>query len=104
MSVIPKRIAGVVLHMPDQHVMPVCNIERAVGGELQIHRPEIGIISPEQILTVAAAVARSVILQGVLLGAQESDRKIGRASCRGRVRTGGVEVAFSGGSEEAAAR
>src|SRR5690625_6085484 len=74
MSVIPKRIAGVVLHMPDQHVMPVCNIERAVGGELQIHRPEIGIISPEQILTVAAAVARSVILQGVLLGAQESDR------------------------------
>src|SRR5690625_6520997 len=65
MSVIPKRIAGVVLHMPDQHVMPVCNIERAVGGELQIHRPEIGIISPEQILTVAAAVARSVILQGV---------------------------------------
>src|SRR5690625_7821233 len=36
--------------------------------------PEIVIISPEQILTVAAAGARSVILQGVLLGAQGSDR------------------------------
>src|SRR5690625_5774360 len=45
MSVIPKRIAGGVVRMPAQHVIRVCSLAGAGGGDRRIRRPETRIES-----------------------------------------------------------
>ena len=43
MLAIPLRIARIVLHVPNQCIVPVNNVKRPVRSKLAINRPEIGI-------------------------------------------------------------
>ena len=38
---IARRVAQVVLHVPDDRVVPVGDIQRAVGADLGVDRPEV---------------------------------------------------------------
>lgn len=73
MSVVAQGIAGGVLHVADELVMPVNNIKRSVGSKLQVHRPKIGIAGDKKIVPMAAAIAGSIVFQRVLFGAEKAD-------------------------------
>lgn len=72
-SVIAQGIAGGVLHVADELVVPVHDVKRSVGGKLQVHRPKVGIAGDKQVLPMAAAIAGSVIFESVLFGAEKAD-------------------------------
>ena len=59
--------------MADELVVPVHDVKRAVGSELQVHRPKVGIAGDEKVLPMAAAITGSVIFESVLFGAEKAD-------------------------------
>ena len=42
-NVVTVWVTLVVLRVPNKGIMPVGNVKRAVGRELQIDRPEVGV-------------------------------------------------------------
>ena len=73
MDVVAQRIAGVVLHVADEDVVPVDDVERAVGRELEVHGAEVAVGAFQQILAVRGFPAGAVFLDLVLLDAEEAD-------------------------------
>ncbi len=65
-DVVAKRIAGIVLHVTDEDVLPVNHIERAVRGELEIRRTEVSVGGFHEIVAEGGLVAGAVIDDGVL--------------------------------------
>ncbi len=41
MAVVPVRIPRIVLHVPDQHIVPVYYIQASVRSKFKVDRPEI---------------------------------------------------------------
>ena len=66
---IPQR----VLHVPDERVEPVDDVERAVGPELHADRAEVRVRGLEQWLDLQADEARALFHRAVLLDALEAD-------------------------------
>ena len=73
---VAQRVAGVVLHVPDQYVVPVDQVERPIGRKLHIDRAEVAVFAHHQIGPVLAFVARSIIFQGVFFRAQKTNRVV----------------------------
>ena len=46
--VVAVRIAEVVLHVADQRIEPVADVQRAVGAELEIDRAEVRVARLQQ--------------------------------------------------------
>ena len=74
MVVVAVGIAGVVLHVTNQHVVPIDDVEGAIGGELEVDGAEVGIGAGEQILAEGGFPAGAVVLDLVLLDAEKADR------------------------------
>ena len=55
------RVARVVLHVPDQRVVPIEEVQRAIGRELQVYRAEIPVRRAEQVAVGLAHEARPVV-------------------------------------------
>ena len=70
---VAQWIAGVVLHVADQGVVPVDDVERAVGCEFEVHWAEVGIGGFEQILAKFGFVADSVIDDRMLFNSEKPD-------------------------------
>ena len=73
MGVVAHWIASAVLHVADEHIMPVGDIERAVGGKLHRDRTEITVLGLQQVLPESQFVACAVFRDSVLLRAEEAD-------------------------------
>jgi hypothetical protein len=70
---VPARIAQRVLHVPDQRVEPVAEVQRAIGPHLHGDGTEIGIRGLQQRLDLDAGEPRAVLDRAVLLDAVEPD-------------------------------
>ena len=70
---VAQGITGGVLHVADELVVPVHDVKRAVGSELQVHRPKVGIAGDKKVVPMAAAIAGSVIFESMLFGAEKAD-------------------------------
>ena len=71
-ALVPER----VLHVADQRVEPVDDVERAVRGELQVDGPEIDVGRVEERLDLFRGEARVLLDHPVLLDALEADRVV----------------------------
>ncbi len=65
-----------VLHVPDERVEPVHDVERAVGPELQRDGPEVRVGRLQERFDLDAAEPRPVFDDAVLLGAEKADRVV----------------------------
>ena len=72
-DVVAHRVAGAVLHMADEGVMPVGDVERTIRRELHGDRPEIAVGRLQEVLTEGQAEAGAILAHGVLLGTEEAD-------------------------------
>ena len=75
-DVVAQRIARGVLHVADEHVVPVDDVEGAVGRELEVDGAEVsvgGLIRSWRLRLDGGAVVDGV----VLLDAEEADRVAG---------------------------
>ena len=54
MRAVAERIADRILHVPDQRLLPVGEIKGAIGTELHVDGPEIGIVAEDQRLDLLA--------------------------------------------------
>ncbi len=66
-------IAHVMLHVTDDRVLPVGEVNRAVGTDLEVHRSEVGVGRSDDRLHFHAANARAVLFQTVLENSLEAD-------------------------------
>ena len=73
MLVVAVGVARTVLHMSDQGVLPIHNIEGTVGCELEVGRTEIQVFGNDQILSEFGAESRVFVNHPVLLGSEEAD-------------------------------
>ena len=71
--VVAIGVAGTVLHMSYQGVLPVDHIEGTVGSEFQIGRTKIQVFGNDQILPECGAETWVLINHPVLFGAEESN-------------------------------
>ena len=67
------RIPSAVLHVPNERIMPVDQIERTIGRKLHIHRPEIWVRTFDQIVPKLALISGPIVHHRMLLGPEESD-------------------------------
>ncbi len=74
MSVIAVRVAHVVLHVSDQHIAPVRNVQCPIASDLDISRSEVGVGRDEDRFDFGRSDICSGELHGVLQHALESDR------------------------------
>jgi hypothetical protein len=97
--VVAVRVARVVLHVADQGVVPVDDIERAIGRELEVHRAEVAIGGGDQVSDQLALVAGAVFADLAHAGAEEADAVADHESALhvvGEV-AGGDELGAGGG-------
>src|SRR5690606_28942133 len=73
MRMITKWVTRIVLHMSDQHIMPVGNIQRTIRSKFKIDRPEVIVRLYEQILSVPAFITGAFVGKRMLLGSQETN-------------------------------
>ena len=66
-------VAQVVLHVPDQRVVPVEEIDRTVGPDLDVDRAEVGIRAEDDRLELLGAETRAVVEHAVLEDALKTD-------------------------------
>ena len=67
-------VTNVVLHVADDDVLPVGDIERSVAADLEVGRSEVAVAGDEQILGLSAPdVALVIIFHRVLLDAKEAN-------------------------------
>ncbi len=71
--VIAERLAQVVLQVADQGVVPVDDVQGAVGAELQIDRTEVAMLAEHQRADFLAAEAGAVFANRVLQHGQIAD-------------------------------
>ena len=62
--------------MSYQHIVPVHQVEGSIGSKFHVHGAEVSILAAQQVLSMSTGVAGWPIFQGVLLGAQETDRVV----------------------------
>lgn len=98
--VVAIRIARVVLHVADEGVVPVHDIERAIGGELEVHGPEVAIGGGNQVGDEFALVASAVLADLAHAGAEEADAVADHEGTLMRVgeMAGGDELRAGGGA------
>jgi hypothetical protein len=76
MRLVAARIAERILHVTDQRIEPVRDVERAIRSELQRHRPEVGILGLQQRLHFDADEAGPFLDHAILLDALKSDHVV----------------------------
>ena len=72
--IVAERVAGRVLHVADQRVVPVDKIEAAIGADLQVAGTEIAVVRLDQVLPEVALDLRAVLDDFKVLDAEEADR------------------------------
>ena len=70
---VTQGISCIVLHVSDEDIVPIHNVEGAIWGSFHINGSKIPIRGNDQILSPLAGKADSVIQHLVLLGTQKSD-------------------------------
>ena len=71
--VIAVRVTDVVLHVADQRVVPIGDVQGAVSADLDIRRTEVGISRNDDRLDLDGGNVGAVILYLVLQDALEAD-------------------------------
>ena len=67
-------VADVVLHVADNHILPVGNIESAVATNLEVGRSQVAIVRDKQVVRLGAPDIPFVIVsKSVLLDSEETD-------------------------------
>jgi hypothetical protein len=61
MYMIAKWVSGVVLHVTNQDVMPVGDIQGTIRGELQVYWPEVPVIRLYKILAMIAFITSAIV-------------------------------------------
>ena len=74
MNVVTQWVTGVVLHVANQNIMPVNDVQRAVRSKFHVNGSEISIFAHKQIHAVLAFKTRTVVLQSMLFHPQKSNR------------------------------
>ena len=73
MGVVTERVASIVLHVTNERILPVQNIERTIWGELEVHGTEVFIAAHQQILAECCLPTGALILNLVLLYSKKAD-------------------------------
>ena len=73
MLAVAVGIACVVLHVADERIMPVDEVERAVRGELEVHRAEVAVGRGEEVAVGLAGEAGAVVGLLAEADAEEAD-------------------------------
>ena len=66
-------IARVMLHMADEWIMPIDDVERTIGRDFQIDRTVIAVTGNSHVLPELGFEPGSVLQHLVLLGTQKTD-------------------------------
>ena len=77
MVVVALRIAGVVLHVPDEGVVPVEEVQRAIWSELEVHRAEVRIAGADEVAGQGAGEPGSVFAHRAEVETQEPNAVAG---------------------------
>ena len=85
MVVVAPLVAQRVLHVADQGVEPVDQVERAVRRELQVDGPEVDVRRVEEGLDLLRGEARILLDHAVLLDALKADRVVDQEVALGLV-------------------
>ena len=98
--VVAVRIAGVMLHVPDQRVVPVEEVERAVRGEFEVDRTEVAVGGCEQVAVGLADETGAVVMLRAEADAEEADGVAGHEVALLRVGevAGGDELGAGAGA------
>ena len=72
-AMITEGITGAVLHVADEDVVPIRDIQGAIGGKFEIRGAVVTVFGNDEILAVLGGVARILIHDLVLFGAKEAD-------------------------------
>ena len=70
---VPVRVPHVVLHVPDDRVGPIGDIERTVATDLDVGRAEVWIARDEDRLDFLGGDIRSVVFDFMLENTEEAD-------------------------------
>ena len=74
MLLVAVRVADVVLHVADDDVLPVGNIESSVVTDLKVGRAHVAIAGDKQVIRLSPPnIALVIVLERVLLDPEESD-------------------------------
>ena len=76
MLVVPIGIPNVVLHVTDDHILPIRDIERAILTELNVGRTEVFVLANQQVLDRLAPdiAGLGIPIELVLLKPEKADR------------------------------
>ena len=72
--VVAIRVAGAVLHMADERIVPIDQIQGTVGREFQVDGTEIRIGRLNYVLLQLARKACAILHHAVMLGAEKANR------------------------------
>jgi hypothetical protein len=72
-DVVAERVAGVVLHVTDEDIVPVDQVERAIWGELEVDGAEVAVVGLEEVVAEFGFPAGAFVIDGVLFDAEEAD-------------------------------
>ncbi len=70
------RLAQIVLQVADQRIVPVDDVQRTVGTELQIHGPKVPVVARRPAVRSPGAQARAVFAKLVLQHHQVADHVV----------------------------
>ncbi|MNI95203.1 hypothetical protein D3C73_1534380 [compost metagenome] len=59
--------------MPNEHIMPIYNVQRTIRSKLQVYRAEIRVVTHQQIHAETAFITCTVILQSMFFGSQKTN-------------------------------
>src|SRR5690606_7067184 len=66
MGMVAQWVTLVVLHVANQYVVPINDIQRAVGREFHVNGPEVRVVRLHQVLSMVTAIARSILHHSML--------------------------------------
>jgi hypothetical protein len=72
-DVVAEGVAGIVLHVTDEDIVPVDDVERAVWGEFEVDGAEVAVVGLEEVVAEFGFPAGAFVIDGVLFDAEEAD-------------------------------
>ena len=73
MDMVAHRVTRAVLHVPDERIVPVGDVQGTIRRELHGDRPEITVGRLQEVLAEGQGETGAILAHGMLLGAEEAD-------------------------------
>ena len=76
MHMVTQGITCIVLHVADQYIVPVKEIQGSIWSKLHVHRAKVSVAALNQVLAMRTHIPGPIINHRMLLHPQESNRVV----------------------------